>query len=144
MAAEEHKGKQRKSAEIPRRAKKLNPAGRSKKEEFRRYDENWKAAELWEPLGKQGSAILNPNTKKAYKQYDPNSYASIPGWGGNDKYYHKLVQMGMQKELGDIKSRVFDPEVNPTYSYSAKHSQSGFNKSKGFNFAGVAANNVLN
>ena len=52
--------------------------------------------------------------------------------------------MGMDKELSDIKKRVFDPEADQKYSYSAKHSQTGLNKSKGFNFANVATNNLLN
>lgn len=52
--------------------------------------------------------------------------------------------MGMDKELADINQRVFDPDRDNNYSYSAKHSQRGsIAKSKGVNFASVASNNVL-
>lgn len=50
----------------------------------------------------------------------------------------------MDKELSDIKNRVFDPQADQKYSYRAKNSQTGFNKSKGLNFANVATNNLLN
>jgi hypothetical protein len=52
--------------------------------------------------------------------------------------------MGMEKEIGQINSRVFDPERDNTYTYNQKNSSGGFTKSKGgLNFGSIASNNVL-
>lgn len=50
---------------------------------------------------------MNYDDLQAFKAWDPNSYASIPGWGGNQKYYNQLVRMGKLKDINDINKRVF-------------------------------------
>lgn len=37
---------------------------------------------------------LNYDNLQAYKVWDPNNYAGIPGWGGNAKYYNELLKKG--------------------------------------------------
>lgn len=70
---------------------------------------------------------LNYDNLQAYKSWDPNNYASIPGWGGNAKYYNQLLAMGKDQEaIKDLNNRVFTT-----------------NQTKKTDFAAIAENNLL-
>ena len=58
---------------------------------------------------------------QAYKSWDPNNYASIPGWGGNAKYYNQLL------------TRI-----------GAKQADEPIPGARRSDFASMAANNILN
>ena len=71
---------------------------------------------------------INYDNLQAYKSYDPNNYASIPGWGGNAKYYNQLLAMDKDSEsVKDVNNKVF-----------------GNNQSKKTDFAMIAETNILN
>lgn len=65
---------------------------------------------------------------QAYKSWDPNNYASIPGWGGNAKYYNQLLKSDKTEEkVEEINNRVFADKDSKR--------QTGF--------AAIATNNIL-
>lgn len=71
---------------------------------------------------------INVDNLQAFKSWDPNNYAAIPGWGGNAKYYNQLLAMKKDEEsVHDLNNRLF-----------------GTSQSKKMTFATMTANNVLN
>lgn len=71
---------------------------------------------------------INYDNLQAYKSWDPNNYASIPGWGGNAKYYKQLIAMGKDTEsMKDLNNRMY-----------------GSGQIKKTDFAAIAENNLLN
>jgi predicted CopG family antitoxin len=71
---------------------------------------------------------INVDNLQAFKSWDPNNYASIPGWGGNAKYYNQLLAMKKDEEsVNDLNNRLF-----------------GTSQAKKMTFAAMTANNVLN
>lgn len=67
---------------------------------------------------------------QAYKSWDANNYAAIPGWGGNAKYYNQLLKSNKEEEkIEEIQARVFgEPKDSKRET----------------GFRAIAANNVLN
>lgn len=45
---------------------------------------------------------LNYDNLQAYKGWDPGLYASIPGWGGNAKYYRQMMEKDKQGAFADM------------------------------------------
>lgn len=65
---------------------------------------------------------------QAYKSWDPNNYASIPGWGGNAKYYNQLLALKKDDESSkEISNKAFGAT----------------GQSKKTDFAMIASTNVL-